>query len=150
MRRDRYTQIRKMIHFTDPSEEDSEDPMRKLSSFLDILRDRFKEVYTPEQNVAVDEYLSLWKGRLKFRVYIPNKRERYGVKVYMLCESNSAYLYNFKVYSGSGTTYPEPTGVAFPKAFKDFPSYSKVVLSLLDGLFGLGYCVTLDNETDVC
>lgn len=55
----------------------------------------FKRIYTPSKNLDIDEYLSLWKGRLKFRVYIPNKRERYGVKIYMLCESPSAYLYSF-------------------------------------------------------
>ena len=152
MRRDRYTQIRKMIHFTDPADEDPEDPMRKLSTYLDVLLACFKEVYTPEQNVAVDEYLSLWKGRLKFRVYIPNKRERYGVKVYMLCESASAYLYSFKVYSGSGKTYsgsgktyPEPNGIELPKPYEEYSTYSKVVLSLMDGLYDDGYCVTLDN-----
>ena len=145
MRRDRSTQIRKMIHFTDPAEEDPEDDMRKLSSFLDSLQDSFKHVYTPEQNVAVDEYLSLGKGRLKFRVYIPNTRERYGVKVYMLCESSSAYLYSFKIYSESSTSYPKPTGVEFPKPYKDDSVYSKVVLSLMDGFYNLGYCVTLDN-----
>jgi len=71
MRRDRFEQIRKMIHFTCPENEDIEDPLHKLSSFIDLLQQRFQQVYTPEQNVAVDEYLSLWKGRLKFRVYIP-------------------------------------------------------------------------------
>ena len=59
MRRDHYTQIHKMIHFTYPAEEDPEDDMRKLSSFLDSLQDSFKHVYTTEQNVAVDEYLLL-------------------------------------------------------------------------------------------
>ena len=75
-------------------------------------------------------------------MYIPDKRERYGVKVVMLRESNSVYFYNFKVYSGSGTTYPEPTGVNFQKVFEDYHVYSKIVLSLADGLFGQ---VTLDN-----
>ena len=144
MRRNRYTQIRKMIHFSDPETDDVENPLHKLSYFLNTLRERFMLVYTPEQGIAVDEYLSLWKGRLKFRVYIPNKRERYGVKVYMLCESDSAYLYNFKVYSGAGMTYKDP-GIVFPKPFEEYPTYSKVVLSLMEGLYNQGYCVTIDN-----
>ena len=104
----------------------------------------FKRIYTPSKNVDIDEYLSLWKGRLKFRVYIPNKRERYGVKIYMLCESPSAYLYSFIIYAGSDTKYVDP-GVQFPKPFHDYPMYSQVVLSLMQGLFNQGYSVTLDN-----
>ena len=144
MRRDRYTQIRKMIHFSDPEAEDIEDPLHKLSFFLNALQERFQQVYAPKQSIAVDEYLSLWKGRLKFRVYIPNKRERYGVKVYMLCESESAYLYSFIIYTGAGMTYKDP-GIVFPKPFEEYPAYSRVVLSLLKGLYNQGYCVTLDN-----
>ena len=144
MRRDRFEQIRKMLHFTDPLLEDLDDPLTKLSSFLDKVQANFKRIYTPSKNVAVDEYLSLWKGRLKFRVYIPNKRERYGVKIYMLCESSSAYLYSFIIYAGADTKYVDP-GVQFPKPFHDYPTYSQVVLSLMQGLFNQGYSVTLDN-----
>ena len=78
MRRDRFEQIRKMIHFTDSLQEDPNDCLRKLSSFLDLPSESFTSVYIPEQNITVDEYLSLWKGRLKFRVHIPSKRECYG------------------------------------------------------------------------
>ena len=65
--------------------------------------------------------------------------------IYMLCESASAYLYSFMVYSGSSTTYPEPNGIELPKPYEEYSTYSKVVLSLMDGLYGDGYCVTLDN-----
>ena len=84
-----------MIHFTDPLQEDLNDCLRKLSSFLDLLYKLFASVYIPEHNITVDKYLSLWKGRLKFCVYIPNKRECYGKKVYMLCESSTGYLVSF-------------------------------------------------------
>ena len=144
MRRDRFEQIRKMLHFVDPLNEDPEDSLRKLSTFLDSMADKFQRNYTPQQNVAVDEYLSLWKGRLKFRVYIPNKCERYGVKIYMCCESETGYLYKFIVYSGADTKYVDP-GEQFPKPFEEYTNYSKVVLSLMDGLYNQGYSVTLDN-----
>ena len=60
----------------------------------------------------------------------------------MLCESDFAYLYNFKDYSGSGTTYPEPNGIELLNPYEEYSTYSKVVLSLMDGLYG---DVTLDN-----
>ena len=114
MRRDRFEQIRSMLHFTDPLNEKPEDPIRKLSSFLEALQCKFISNYVPTQHVAVDEYLSAWKGRLDFRQYIPSKRERYGVEIYMLCESDSAYLWKFLIYTGAATIYPVPS-ITLPK-----------------------------------
>ena len=54
MRRDQFEQIREMMHFTDPLQEDPNDCLRKLPSFLDLLSESFTSVYIPEQNIAVD------------------------------------------------------------------------------------------------
>ena len=144
MRRDRFEHIRKMIHFCDPYNEDPSDGLRKLRTTMDYLMYKFMNTYTPERNIAIDEYLSLWKGRLSFRVYIPNKRERYGIKLYMLCESQTGYLLKFIIYTGATTTYPDAPPDLLT-SFDDHKSPSKVVLSLLTGYVNAGYCVTLDN-----
>ena len=83
MRRDRFEQIRRMIQFVDPLSQDPSYNLTKLAGFLDVLQENFVNNYCPGELICVDEYLSLWKGRLRFKVYIPNKRERYGVKVYI-------------------------------------------------------------------
>ena len=103
-----------MLHFTDPLSEDPADSLAKLRGFLEKLESSFRNNYTPDQNISVDEYLSLWKGRLKFRVYIPSKSERYSVKVYMLFESSTGYLWSFLIYSGADTDYSPPS-VDLPK-----------------------------------
>ena len=144
MRRDRFEQIRKMLHFANPLEENPEDSLTKLNFFLDTLRTQFRSNYTPSKHVAVDEYLSLWKGRLKFRIYIPSKRERYGIKIYMLCESDTGYLSDFIVYTGADTKYPPPS-VQLPKQFDEYENPSKVVLSLMEGFYQKGYNIVLDN-----
>ena len=79
---------------------------RKLRFFLEYLITRYKENYIPEEHLAIDEHLTLWKGRLNFRIYISTKRERYGVKTFMLCESKMGYLLNFIIYAGATTEYP--------------------------------------------
>ena len=144
MRRDRFEQIRKMLHFTNPLSEDPQDSLSKLNTFLDSLRETFRANYKPEKHLAVDEYLSLWKGRLKFRMYIPSKRERYGIKIYMLCESDTGYLVDFIIYTGADTKYPKPT-VPLPKNFDDYKNPSKVVLSLMEGYYNYGHNLALDN-----
>ena len=132
-----------MIYFVDPVAE-HKGSLSKLEDFLDLLREKSRQNYIPSKFVAVDEYLSLWKGRLRFKVYIPNKRERYGVKVYMLCESETGYLSNFIVYTGEDMKYPEPS-VTLPEPFEHYGNPSKVVLSLLEGFYNKGYQLALDN-----
>ena len=78
------------------------------------------------------------------KVIILSKRERYGIKLYMVCESNTGYLLQFIVYSGASTVYQEPV-VEVSKQFENYINPSKVVLSLLHGFYNKGYCVTLDN-----
>ena len=70
-----------MIHFSDPEEEDPTDSLRKLRYMIDYLTGNFLQNYTPEQNLALDEYLSLWKGRLSFKIYIPSKKRKVWHKV---------------------------------------------------------------------
>ena len=96
-----------MVHFSDPENEDPMDSLRKLSFFLEYLIACYKENYIPEEHLAIDEYLSLWKGQLSFRIYIPTKREQYGVKIFMLCKSKTGYLLNFIIYTGATTEYPD-------------------------------------------
>ena len=125
-----------MIHLSDPMQEDPDQSLRKVSSFLNLLAESYKRVYVQKQNDSADEYRSVSKGRLKFRVcvyiyiyiYIPSKRERYGIKIYMIPESDTGYLVFFIDYCGSDPKHPPPEK-ELPKKFDDFSNPSKVVLS---------------------
>ena len=125
----RFEQIHKMIHFTNPLGENANCSLTKRDSFLNALRSQFRANYVPRQHLAVDEYLSLWKGRLRFRMYITSKREHYGVKIYMICENDSEYLCNFIIYTGSDTKY-HVAPVKLPKEFDAYTNPTRVVLSL--------------------
>ena len=124
MRRDQFKQRCKIVHFSDP---ENEDPM---GFFIQYLIARYKENYIPGEHLVIDEYLSLWKGRLNFRIYIPKKRERYGVKTFMLCESKMGYILNFIIYIGATTEYPDQPDPSTMK-FHEYKSPSKVIPSLL-------------------
>ena len=40
------------------------------------------------------------KGRLSFKQYIKNKPVNWGIKLWVLCESKTGYIYRFQVYLG--------------------------------------------------
>ena len=73
-----------MVHFSNPENEDPMESLRKRRFFLEYLIAHYKENYIPEEHLVIDKYLTLWKGQLSFRAYIPTKREQYGIKIFML------------------------------------------------------------------
>lgn len=50
--------------------------------------------------VSIDETMVPHKGRLSFKQYIKNKPIRWGIKLWVLCEATTGYVYNFDVYLG--------------------------------------------------
>ena len=109
MPRNRFQSILMFLHFADNSQYNVNYPDRdrlfKVRPIVDFLVSKFKMVYTPEVNVSIDEELLLWKGRLGFKQYIPNKRSRFGIKMFSLCEV-SGYLWNSFVYLGKEANVP--------------------------------------------
>ena len=68
MRHDKFERIKKMLRFNNLLFEDSEDSLAKLRGFIEKLGNSFRKIYTPYQNISVDEYLSLRKERCIFQV----------------------------------------------------------------------------------
>uniref|UniRef100_A0A6I8SZJ6 Uncharacterized protein n=1 Tax=Xenopus tropicalis TaxID=8364 RepID=A0A6I8SZJ6_XENTR len=144
MARNRYQILLRFLHFNDNTtavapNEPGYDRLYKLRPLIDSLSQRFAEVYTPSQNVCVDESLLLFKGRLKFRQYIPSKRSRYGIKFYKLCESSTGYTSYFMLYEGKDTNL-DPSGCP-----TDLTTSGKIVWELITPLLGRGYHLYVDN-----
>jgi hypothetical protein len=143
MTREKYLILLQFLHFADNSQYDPDDENRnrlyKIRPLVDYLVTKFKSIYIPKQQVSIDEELVLWKGRLQFRQYIPAKRARFGVKIYNLCDSSTAYLWNSKIYAGKGSDeIPDDVPKTIGKS-------GSVVIEMMESLLGKGYHVYLDN-----
>ena len=132
MSRNRFENILKMWHFSN-NEDDSfqNDRLRKLTPLVQKLISRFQAVVTAGQEVCIDETLVPFRGRLRFRQYIKNKRHKFGIKLYKLC-TEGGYTYNMRVYCGN-----DGGGSGL--------SSSNVVLDLMRGLLGEGRILYTDN-----
>ena len=103
LKRDRFKMILAFFHLCNnrdyvPAGAANHDPLFKVKILFDTLNDRFKEVYSPGENICIDEALCPWRGRVNFRVYIKNKPVKWGIKLYEICESESGYVHNMEVY----------------------------------------------------
>lgn len=67
------------------------------------LIENFQKWYTPGSYITVDEQLVGFRGRCPFRMYIPNKPNKYGIKLVMAADVNSKYVMNAIPYLGKGT-----------------------------------------------
>lgn len=61
------------------------DRLRKMSTLFKLIIYKFQNSYIPLQYLSLDESMLLWQGRLIFRQYIKNKRNKFSIKFYELC-----------------------------------------------------------------
>lgn len=102
-----------------------------------MFRKFFNDTFHPFQDLCIDESLMLYKGRLSFKQYIPSKRNRFGIKSYMLCDCKTGYVQDIIVYCGRSTTIESAaTGIGKSGA---------IVLSLLRPFLGNSHTIYLDN-----
>lgn len=105
MGRNRFLLILSNLHLNDNScqpkkNEPAYDPLYKLRPLIDRVAVRFQQTYRPGENITVDEGMCKFRGRLVFKQYMPQKPSKYGVKLYMLSESATGYIWNFQIYCG--------------------------------------------------
>lgn len=100
---DRFFSILTHLHFNDSREHTPGNKLEKIKWVIDHLRSKFTASLKPFQDLCVDESLLLWRGRLSFRQYIPQKRNRFGMKFFVLCDVETGCILDFIVYTGTGT-----------------------------------------------
>ncbi|XP_031769579.1 piggyBac transposable element-derived protein 4-like [Galleria mellonella] len=130
MSRNRFMIILRCLHFS--SETNEEDRLAKIRPILDHFNNRMNKIYYPGKQLSLDESVVLWRGRLQFRQYIKNKRHKYGVKLYILAESDGTVL-KFQIYGGAGD---DTSGIGHTQ---------KIVLKLLEEKLDSGHSVYMDN-----
>jgi hypothetical protein len=139
--RNRLELICKFLHFVDETMSTFQGPQKlfKVFPIISHLNKKFQELYLPRQNISVDESLTLWKGRLSFKQYLPLKASKFGIKIYELCDSTTGYLWSFLVYTGKDTELDSTL------LTPDMNKPTSVVLQLVEPLLKQGRTVWMDN-----
>ena len=79
----------------------------KLAAFhkiWDMFVEAFKTMYLVGASVCIDEQLLPFRGRCPFWKYMPNKPNKYGIKIWMMSHYATKYMMNSKVYWAKKTT----------------------------------------------
>ena len=86
------------------------------------------------EQMTVDEAMIPFKGRLGFKQYMKDKATKWGIKVFVLADAKSGYVYRMQIYTGKNNSVASDVGLC-----------SRVVLELVDGLEHTGPSVFMDN-----
>lgn len=139
MTKNRFLLLLRFLHFNDntlqiPRGHGGYDPLFKIRPVYDYLRKRFKDLYTPEQRLSLDESTIGRRGNLHFRCYNPSKSHKFHIKVYVVCEATSGYACEWEIYSGKANAPPSEKGATYD-----------LVMRLMEPYKDKGYILYMDN-----
>jgi len=116
------------------TEDEATDVLYKIRNISKTINQKVFDLYNCHESVSVDKGMVPFKGRLKIKVRMPDKPVKYGIKLFMLCDSASGYCKKFDVYVGSDERNVGNLGKT-----------GKTVLNLLQGLENTHHRVYMDN-----
>ena len=86
------------------------------------------------QNISLDEGMILWRGKLSFRVYSPDKPVKYGIKAYIWFQILPMAMFQNVNYTGKSLTGHSFNGVTYD-----------LVMDMMRGFFDKRYSLYCDN-----
>lgn len=111
-----------------------------ISNVFQRLIENFQRHYNIGANATVDEMLIAYRGRCSFRMYMPRKPAKYGIKVQCLTDARNNYLYNAYIYTGRGSD-----GQTLSMQEKQLSIPTQSVIRLCKGLENSHRNITADN-----
>lgn len=117
----RYKQITKYLDYYSPGtapdpKDETRDRAFKIRYVTDHMKNQFQEVYVCGESVAVDECVVPFRGWLSIKQYFKDKPVRWGIKLWMLCDSKSGYCFNFDIYSGRDEDFSDLNNINITSA----------------------------------
>lgn len=123
----RFFFIQSCLRFDDKStraERHKLDNLAPIREVFEAFVEQCQKMYTPGENCTIDEMLVAFRGRCKFRQYIPSKPARYGLKIFSLVDSKTFYVNNLEIYAGK-----QPNG-QYSVSNKPFDVVNRIVFPI--------------------
>lgn len=109
------------------------DGLAAIRDIWDAFISQCRHSYKPSSYVTIDEQLLGFRGRCPFRMYIPNKPSKYGIKIVLVCDVSTKYMFDAMPYLGKSTnTNGMPLGEFYVK-------------TLCETISGSNRNITMDN-----
>lgn len=111
-----------------------------ISELFQFFIQNCERVYTIGTCACVDEMLVAFRGRCKFKMYMPKKPAKYGIKIMCITDATNGYLLNAFIYLGK-----DSDGQNLTQEQKRLSKPTQAVLSLIAPIENSNRNVTADN-----
>lgn len=132
----RFEQLLRFIRFDDKSTRSARRKIDKLAPIRNVwekVTANFKKYYTPSQTLTIDEQLMPCRCRCSFIQFMPKKPDKYGIKIFWICDCRTAYPLQGLVYTGKNGD-------------KRTVDLAKIVVeTLCESYYGTNRNITTDN-----
>lgn len=116
------------------------DPLAAVSEMFNKIIENCKKNYSIGTHACIDEMLVPFRGRCKFKVYMPQKPAKYGIKIMALTDARTHYLANAYIYYGKNSD-----GINLTSDEKKLAVPTQSVLRLCSIIEGSNRNITADN-----
>ncbi|XP_071051094.1 piggyBac transposable element-derived protein 4-like [Onthophagus taurus] len=103
MRCDRFDYLLECLRFDDyntRADRRKTDNFAPIREVWDLFIAACRSSYKPGSFLTIDEQLLAFRGRCNFRMYIPNKPDKYGLKLVLMCDNATKYMVDAIPYTG--------------------------------------------------
>lgn len=121
-------------------ERQKSDPAAAISHVFERFVNNCQKLYSLGAYGCIDEMLVPFRGRCKFKVYMPNKPNKYGLKILSLTDARTSYFYNGYIYCGKGSD-----GRGLNEEEKKLSIPTQTVLRLIPPIVNSNRNITADN-----
>lgn len=104
-----------------------------IPEIWDLFVNNCTTYYEPHTHCTIDEQLLSFRGRCSFRMYMPAKPDKYGLKIVLINDATTHYMFNAILYIGTIDKDPNEA----------VPSYYMRKLS--ESIYNTGRNITCDN-----
>jgi hypothetical protein len=90
----RFMNISTVLRFDDKETRSARrrnDRLAPIHDVFDLWVETLLKSFVPYDNVTIDEQLVPFRGRCSFRQYMKSKPAKYGLKLWILCDSSTSY-----------------------------------------------------------
>lgn len=102
----RFEFLIRCLRFDDKETRDKRRDASKLAPVSDmwnIFLENCRKHYKPGSYLTIDEQLVPFRGRCPFRMFMPKKPAKYGIKINMMVDCSTKYMIDALPYTGKAT-----------------------------------------------
>lgn len=139
----RFQVLNSCLRFDDPATREirkESDKGTAISNIFYMFLKNFQENYSLGTDVCIDEMLVAFRGRCSFKMYMPMKPAKYGLKLMSLTDARNHYFYNGYLYTGKNSD-----GFGLSEEDKALQKPTQAVLRLSQPISKTNRNITGDN-----